>query len=228
MVKAILFDKDGTLFGFDATWGPWTERILKELSRDEDHLNALAVAAGFNRKTQAFDPTSPVIAGTPEDAARVIAPLLKTYTVATLTEALSRAAETVEPVEAVPLRPLLEQLAQDHKLGVMTNDAERAAHDQLSRCGVTEYFDAIIGFDSGYGAKPDPDPLLAFAAMAGLAPGDIAMIGDSSHDLHAARAAGFVPVGVLTGPATEDDLYAAGAAAVLSDIGALPEYLAAR
>ena len=32
-VKAILFDKDGTLFDFNKTWGPWFFDILNELSQ---------------------------------------------------------------------------------------------------------------------------------------------------------------------------------------------------
>jgi phosphoglycolate phosphatase len=58
-----------------------------------------------------------------------------------------------------------------------------------------------------------------------LAPDRIAMIGDSTHDLVAGRAAGMITVGVLTGPATREDL-APHATVVLPDIGHLPAWLA--
>ena len=61
-------------------------------------------------------------------------------------------------------------------------------------------FDFIAGYDSGFGAKPDAAPVLAFAAAAGVAPAEIAVVGDSPHDLVAARAAGALAIGVLTGP----------------------------
>ena len=32
IIKAILFDKDGTLFHFNETWGPWFYDVLLELS----------------------------------------------------------------------------------------------------------------------------------------------------------------------------------------------------
>ena len=66
--------------------------------------------------------------------------------------------------------------------------------------------------------------LLAYAAAAGLAPGRIAMVGDSTHDLAAARAAGMAAVGVLTGPAGRDDL-APHADAVLRSVAELPNWL---
>jgi len=50
-------------------------------------------------------------------------------------------------------------------------------------------FVAVLGGDSGAGTKPAPDPLLAVLAGAGVQPSAALMIGDSRHDVHAARAA---------------------------------------
>jgi phosphoglycolate phosphatase len=66
--------------------------------------------------------------------------------------------------------------------------------------------------------------MLAFAAQTGLDPARIAMIGDSTHDLDAGRAAGMVTVAVLTGPASAESL-APHADVVLPDIGHLPAWL---
>ena len=49
--------------------------------------------------------------------------------------------------------------------------------------------------------------ILGFCAALGLEPSSVAMVGDSTHDLEAGRAAGVgLNVGVLTGPATKEDL----------------------
>ena len=45
-----------------------------------------------------------------------------------------------------------------------------------------------------------PEPVTAFAAAVGVKPHEIAVVGNSLHDLHAARAAGALAVAVLTGP----------------------------
>ncbi len=77
---------------------------------------------------------------------------------------------------------------------------------------------------AGPSAKPAPGMLLAFADRFGLDPAAVLMVGDSRHDLIAARAAGMPAVGVLTGTAAAEDL-APLALAVLPDIGHLPGWL---
>ncbi|MEL6211117.1 MAG: HAD hydrolase-like protein, partial [Pseudomonadota bacterium] len=60
----------------------------------------------------------------------------------------------------------------------------------------------------------------------GIAPAEIAMIGDSTHDMACARAASCgLRVGVLTGPASHADL-APHADHVIDSIDALPALLA--
>jgi len=51
-------------------------------------------------------------------------------------------------------------------------------------------FAAVLGGDSGAGTKPAPGPLFAAMAQTQVPPGAALMIGDSRHDVHAARAAG--------------------------------------
>ncbi|MBU1835047.1 MAG: HAD hydrolase-like protein, partial [Alphaproteobacteria bacterium] len=69
--------------------------------------------------------------------------------------------------------------------------------------------------------------LLAFCNATGLDPAHCAMIGDSTHDLEAGQAAGMVCIGVLTGPASFDDL-TPQADVVLNSIADLPDWLASR
>ena len=106
----------------------------------------------------------------------------------------------------------------------MTNDSEEVARAHLGQAGVLRMFDFVAGADSGFGAKPAPGPLLAFADQLNLEPGRVVMVGDSPHDLHAGRAAGMATVGVLTGIAGADDL-AGLADVILPDIGHLPDWL---
>ena len=115
--------------------------------------------------------------------------------------------------------------AQGLRLGVMTNDTEYGARAHLTAAGVLERFDFVAGFDSGHGAKPAAEPLLAFARAVKVDPARVVMVGDSTHDLIAGRRAGMACIGVLTGTALAGDL-APHADAVLPDIGHLPGWLA--
>jgi phosphoglycolate phosphatase len=144
---------------------------------------------------------------------------------ATLVARMNAVSAVTRQVAAVELRPLFENFtARGLKLGLATNDAEEPATAHLRQVGIAPFFHFVSGFDSGYGAKPDPGPLLAFARTQGLEPKNVAMVGDSLHDLIAGRAAGMRTVAVLTGIARADEL-SPYADAVLSDIGCLPDWI---
>ncbi|MFZ1469182.1 MAG: HAD family hydrolase [Paracoccaceae bacterium] len=228
MIRGIVFDKDGTLFDFRASWGVWAQRFLASLARDAAHARQLADVIGYLPDSNGFTPDSPVIAATAADIAAVLLPHVSGYDLAGLTEAIDIAAAEVPMAEAVPLVALFTALRdRGLKLGVATNDSEVPARAHVQRHGLTELLDFISGYDSGHGAKPGPGMCLAFASATGLDPAEVLMVGDSLHDLHAGRAAGMRPIAVLTGIAGEADL-APHAEVVLADIGALPAWLDAQ
>ncbi len=225
MIRGIVFDKDGTLFDFRASWGRWAENFLASVAQDPGHSAVLAKAIGYLPETKGFHPESPVIAATAADIAAALLPHMPGRSHAGLTDAIDQAAASAPMSEAVPLVPLFRQFrARGLKLGVATNDSEIPARAHLDRHQLTGVLDFIAGYDSGYGPKPGPGMCLAFAAATDLPPGECLMVGDSLHDLKAGRAAGMRPVAVLTGIARHDDL-APHAEVVLPDIGALPAWL---
>lgn len=225
-LQAILFDKDGTLFDFAASWSGWAEALLQDLSEgDLLQKQKLAQAIRFDLAAGRFLPSSPVIAGTLEETATLMRPLLPPARNAGLVPYLFETAARAEMVPPVPLMPLLQSLrAQGLQLGVATNDGEAPARAHLTRAGILEQFSHVLGYDSGYTPKPAPDMLLGFSERAGLDPRRIIMVGDSTHDLIAGRAAGMMTVGVLTGLAPASVL-APHADLVLPDIGHLPGIL---
>ncbi|SOH95043.1 phosphoglycolate phosphatase [Monaibacterium marinum] len=222
MTQAIIFDKDGTLFSFNKTWAPWCTALMRDLTRDEGHARALSGCVGFDLDTGLYATNSPVIAGTPDDSADLMLPLLPDWDRTELiAHMLSR---PVTPAPATELNALLTLLgARGIKLAVMTNDSEGAAREQLTALDVAHHFDAIIGYDSGHGAKPDAAPLLACATMLGTSAAQCLMVGDSLHDIHAGQAAGMRTLGVLTGIAGAEILSVADS--VLPDISHLPDWL---
>jgi phosphoglycolate phosphatase len=225
VIDALLFDKDGTLFDFRISWGRWATGFLAGMARDEGHARRLGQAIGFDPATQGFAPDSPVIAGTAADIAVALFPHLDDISLADLTDRIDDTAGAAPMAEAVPLRPLLATLRdRGLRLGVATNDSEAPARAHLAAHGITDCFDFIAGYDSGHGAKPGPGMCLAFAAVCGLPPARVAMVGDSRHDLEAGRAAGMRTVAVLTGIARAHDL-APLADVILPNIGELPGWL---
>ena len=228
VIKGIIFDKDGTLFDFNATWGAWTRQMLAaEVGDDLAKFDQLADVLGYDAVNNRFFPGSIVIASTVDVVADHILRVLGDVPKDALLARMNAGSAKVEQQEAVPLAAYFASLSQlDLQLGIATNDAEAPALRHLERAGVRDHFGFIAGYDSGYGAKPAPGQLQGFCAHTGLLPAQCAMVGDSTHDLDAGRAAGMLTIGVLTGPAPAEEL-APRADVVLQDIGAIPAWLRA-
>jgi phosphoglycolate phosphatase len=225
-VDGIVFDKDGTLFDFHATWSVWAADTIRELACGEALVMArIAEAIDYDLEASAFRPTSPVIAGTNREAAECVASALPGRSTDEIEQFLTITSAKAPLAPAVPLAPYLADLAvRGLALGVITNDSEHGARSHLQSAGIAARFGFVAGFDSGHGAKPEPGPLLAFAKAMGLAPERCVMVGDSTHDLMAGRRVGMQTLGVLTGMAGEAEL-APLADMVLPDIGHIPAWL---
>jgi phosphoglycolate phosphatase len=76
------------------------------------------------------------------------------------------------------------------KLACLTNKPTAFAVALLRRKGLDGFFDVVFGGDAFETKKPDPLPLLKTCAALGSAPAHTLVIGDSSNDARAARAAG--------------------------------------
>lgn len=97
-----------------------------------------------------------------------------------------------------------------YALGIVTGSGEWSL-DLLYGLGVAGMFDAVI---TGYDVKkrkPDPEGLNKCLERMDVAPGDAVYVGDSVIDMQASRAAGVLPIAVLTGAGTSANLCEAGA-----------------
>ena len=76
------------------------------------------------------------------------------------------------------------------KLACLTNKPTAFARPLLAAKGLDHFFDQVFGGDAFARKKPDPLPLLETCRALGTAPARTLMVGDSSNDAQAARAAG--------------------------------------
>jgi len=226
-IRGLLFDKDGTLFDFRATWGGWTRRLVAELAKgDTAHAADLASVLGYDLVSGDFAPDSPVIAHTTGEIRDILLPHLPAAGAAEVLGRMNQLAADNDMIEAVALGPLFGRFkAAGLKVGLATNDAEGPARIHLARAGIADHFDFVAGYDSGWGGKPETGQMAAFLRATGLGAPAVAMVGDSRHDLEAGRAAGMRAVAVLTGVAPAEAL-APHADVVLDHIGQLPDWIA--
>ena len=113
------------------------------------------------------------------------------------------------------------------KLACLTNKPTAFARPLLSAKGLDAYFQAVFGGDAFARKKPDPLPLLETCKALGSRPARTLMVGDSSNDAAAARAAGCPVVLVSYGYNHGEPAVSARPDAVFDSLAELPVWLAA-
>jgi phosphoglycolate phosphatase len=227
--KAILFDKDGTFVDFNKTWGPATLRVMQVMSRGQVSVfKKLVALTHFDLQTSTFAPTSPLLAGSSGDYGPAWAEAMGVPFSSDVTNEMDKlfAEEAFACLTPIgnPKAVFQSLYARGIALGVVTNDSEIGALSQVEALGLTPYCRFIAGWDSGHGRKPGPGQIEAFLRLHGYKASDVAMVGDTLHDVEAARAAGVFALGVTSGP-TIPPHFAAHADHVLGSISDIESWL---
>jgi len=230
-ITAVLFDKDGTLIDFNATWRAAYEAVVLEVTGgDQDLAQRLLEAGGWDAAGQRFLAGSLCAAASTHEIAEAWAALLPgaqdaTALAAHMDKRFTRAG-ALEVQAVTPLPDLFSMLkARGLLLGVATSDSEQGALACLRSLEALELLDFVAGYDSGHGRKPGPGMVLAFCRAMGLEPASVAVVGDNGHDMEMGRSAGAgLLVGVLSGTGLAHDLEPE-AHYLLPDISHLPDLL---
>ena len=111
------------------------------------------------------------------------------------------------------------------RLVCLTNKPGAFARPLLVSKELAGYFEHVFGGDAFEHKKPHPQPLLEACRVLGSAPARTLMVGDSSNDAIAARAAGCPVVLVSYGYNHGEPVAAAAADAVIERIDELPALL---
>jgi phosphoglycolate phosphatase len=204
-IRAILFDKDGTLFDFHKTWMPGYRAIAAEVAQGDVALTArLLAATGLDPETGELDPASALAAGSNAEIAALWSAVAHLGDAEALTRRLDAwfgAPGAVMPVPVTDLAVLFGRLrGRGFRLGIATMDSHAAALRSVDEHALSIHLDFIAGYDSGHGEKPGPGMVVAFCRAIGVDARHVAVVGDTPHDMGMARAAGAgLAIGVLTG-----------------------------
>ncbi|RPI92237.1 MAG: HAD family hydrolase [Chloroflexi bacterium] len=120
---------------------------------------------------------------------------------------------------------MLAQLQGRYPMAVVSARDEKSTLRFLNQFDLCKYFDVIITGLSAPHTKPYPDPILLAAQKMAVHPAQCLMIGDTTVDIRAGKAAGAQAVGVLCGFGEEPELKQLGADHILKSTSELTELL---
>ncbi|TNF63173.1 MAG: HAD family hydrolase [Deltaproteobacteria bacterium] len=213
-----LFDIDGTLLRAGGAGRRAVELALDEVLDDLAENVSLQSVEFAGRTDPWIVRTALLQYGVAADDA-LVHEVLRRYV-----EHLPRQLELASAFEVLPgVLSLLSELSarDDVVLGLGTGNTEPAAYAKLARGGLDSFF-AFGGFGSDH---TDRTELLRAGLKRGLARAGalsgrahVVVIGDTPHDVAAARAIGALCVAVSTGGYDGASLEAAGATVVVSDL----------
>jgi phosphoglycolate phosphatase len=216
--RLVIFDKDGTLIDFAATWVPLIRKritlLVKALGRDGEMKTVLLRAWGIDPTSGRIDPRGPcpvspraeeIIIGTlalyqqgyPWDEARQW-----------VTQAFDEADATTDRKQL--LRPipgigrLLSQLKQSgFSLALATNDERRDTEAMISDLGWDSLFDRVLCSGEASQPKPHPEMVLSICRDLSVLPREAIFIGDTVNDMKMGKRAGLaLTIGVVEGGVT--------------------------
>ena len=205
MIKAVLFDLDGTLANSIEDLADSTEKALEKLGFPGHTLAEYKyfVGDGIPKLIERALPES----GRDEKTLNTCLELfMEDYRV--------HYHDKTKAYDGV--REMLADLKKSGlKLAIISNKAQEMAEKVVTNL-FGNIFDLVAGKREGYKTKPDPALTLLVIHSLGVAPAECILAGDSGMDMAAAVNAGALPVGVLWGFRTAEELRENGAEYLMS------------
>ena len=215
-LKAIIFDKDGTLFDYAQVWESVLidsidsafqamgkhdrmrakEAMLRLMGIDEAG-NCLPSGLVFtHRRVQIFRRFVLYCIRWRVNAIKA----LRAYHLS-LSHSESLLSAKLAAMDFSMQRHLFSSLKEaGYRIGIITNDTDSSTALFLSLMGLEEYIDFVASRDSHYKRKPHPQAFLEFCTRFSLSTAETAMVGDTITDMLFARRAGAgYRIGVLSG-----------------------------
>ncbi|MCB1231345.1 MAG: HAD family hydrolase [Verrucomicrobiae bacterium] len=207
MIKAVLFDLDGTLLDTLGDIAASGNAVLRKRGLPEHEVDAYRQFVGdgmMNLARRIFPPDQTPAEGSELDQA----------TAEYKAEYARHWLGTTRPYDGIA--ELLDALvARGIKLGVVSNKAHAFTGECIEAFVGDWSWSAVIGQRDGIPHKPDPAGALEAAREMGVTPEECAFVGDSGVDMQTGSRAGMKAIGVLWGFRGEAELRENGAAAVI-------------
>jgi len=207
-IQAICFDVDGTLSDTDDVMVAELAQLLYPFNFLFPGRDLIKVARSIVMETEG---TANFLVGLPDRIGL-------DDEIFALKDWLVRLTKTkVKPFQIISgVKETLAELSQRYPLAVVSARDTTSTMEFLNQFDLVSSFKVIATDQTCKHTKPFPDPILWAAAKMGAAPENCLMVGDTTIDIRAGKAAGAQTIGVLCGFGEEDELRLLGADMILA------------
>jgi phosphoglycolate phosphatase len=216
--RLVIFDKDGTLIDFSATWVPLIRKrvafLLKTLGRDGELEAFLLKSWGIDPISGRIDPRGPcpvsprsdeIIIGTmalyqhgyPWDESKVWVSQAFDHA-----DSITDRKKMLKPVDDI--QKILSHLkSKGFSLALATSDERRDTKTMLSSLDMEGLFDIVLCAGDVHPPKPHPETVFAICRQLSIPPQEAIFLGDTVTDMIMGKRAGLaLTVGIIEGGVT--------------------------
>lgn len=216
MIRAVIFDLDGTLTDFNLDIKACRTEVIKLLTK-QDLPSSL-----FSLKESAFDMLVKVKNYLRAEGAEKQEFVKFREIVFSVVESCElEAARTTRMFDGIP-ETLQKLRDMKLKLALCTISGEKATSYLLKRFRLGNFFDAVITRESVLEVKPHPAHLEAALEALNVGSQEAAVVGDSVKDMECASQLKVLAVGVATGISSIEELSLSGAHYLASSANDVP------
>lgn len=216
MIRAVVFDLDGTIVKFNIDFRAVRADVRGFLIKEGVPASVLSINESIFemlKKMEIFMKNNNKLASKIEEVRSKALAIAEKY--------------ELEAAKTTSLQPgikgILKTLkSMGLKIGICTLNSQKSVEYILKKFGIGEFFDAVTTRDHVKNVKPNPEHLENTLKALGVNPKEALVVGDSPADMKCAKELGAAAAALPTGVSTPKELVDAGANYIITTITDIP------
>jgi HAD superfamily hydrolase (TIGR01509 family) len=216
MIRAVVFDLDGTIVKFNIDYKAVRAEVRSFLIKEGMPASVLSLNESIFemlKKTEIFMKNNGKPTAKIEEVRRKALAIAEKY--------------ELEAAKTTSLQPGITEVlkalrAMGLKIGICTVNSQKSVDHILKKFGIAKFFDTVTPRDAVVNVKPSTEHLEATLKALGVSPEEALVVGDSPADMKCAKELGAIAAALPTGVSTQKELADAGANYIITTITDIP------